>query len=115
MLCTVRRLVERLDIDECLDGVRHLVESDFTGPVNIGLEEMVTTINWPRWSSMLPASTSASYTSPGPLGVRGRNSDNRLIGERQGWSPSKPLRDDLKLTHGWIEGQVRAASEMVTA
>jgi GDP-D-mannose 3', 5'-epimerase len=52
---------------------------------------------------------------PGPLGVRGRNSDNRLIRERLGWAPSKPLREGLKTTYAWIEGQVRSASQLLVA
>jgi nucleoside-diphosphate-sugar epimerase len=45
---------------------------------------------------------------PGPLGVRGRNSDNRLIRERLGWAPSRPLREGLERTYAWVEAQVRA-------
>ena len=52
---------------------------------------------------------------PGPLGVRGRNSDNRLIRERLEWSPSEPLRDGIKMTYAWTESQVRAVSEVVAA
>ncbi len=47
---------------------------------------------------------------PGPLGVRGRNSDNRLIGEKLGWKPSRPLVDGLRKTYAWIEEQVRKAA-----
>ncbi len=48
---------------------------------------------------------------PGPLGVRGRNSDNRLIGEKLGWKPSRPLVDGLRKTYAWIEEQVRHAAQ----
>ncbi len=48
---------------------------------------------------------------PGPLGVRGRNSDNRLIGEKLGWKPSRPLVDGLRKTYAWIETQVRKAAQ----
>src|ERR1035437_5765851 len=103
-----------LYIDECLDGVRRLVDSDFTGPVNIGSEEMGT-IN--QLADMVSDSAGKQLRIvhvPGPLGVRGRNSDNRLIRERLEWSPTKPLREGLKMTYAWIEGQVRAVSEVVT-
>ena len=45
---------------------------------------------------------------PGPLGVRSRNSDNRLIRERLGWAPSQPLRDGLAKTYRWVAGQMEA-------
>jgi nucleoside-diphosphate-sugar epimerase len=48
--------------------------------------------------------------TPGPLGVRGRNSDNRLISKTLGWAPSQSLKTGLEKTYAWIEGQVRAQS-----
>ena len=48
---------------------------------------------------------------PGPLGVRGRNSDNRLIGEKLGWKPSRPLVDGLRKTYAWIEARVKEAAQ----
>jgi GDP-D-mannose 3',5'-epimerase len=104
-----------LYIDECLDGVRRLVDSDFTGPVNIGSEEMVTINQLADMVSDIAGKQLRIVHVPGPLGVRGRNSDNRLIRERLEWSPTKPLREGLKMTYAWIEGQVRAVSEVVTA
>jgi nucleoside-diphosphate-sugar epimerase len=104
-----------LYIDECLDGVRRLVDSDFTGPVNIGSEEMVTINQLADMVLDIAGKQLRIAHVPGPLGVRGRNSDNRLIRERLEWSPTKPLREGLKMTYAWIEGQVRAVSEVVTA
>jgi GDP-D-mannose 3', 5'-epimerase len=104
-----------LYIDECLDGVRRLVESDFTGPVNIGSEEMVT-INQLAGMAMGIAGKRLSIRHiPGPLGVRGRNSDNRLIRQRLQWSPSKPLLEGLEKTYAWIEGQAKTLREMVVS
>ena len=95
-----------LYIDECLEGVRRLVESDFPGPVNVGSEEMVT-INHLAELVMDVAGRKLSIRNvPGPLGVRGRNSDNRLIRAKLGWAPSRPLREGLQKTYEWIEEQV---------
>ena len=101
-----------LYIDECLEAVRRLMESDFTGPVNIGSEEMVTIDQLARMVMDVAGKRLSIRHIPGPLGVRGRNSDNRMIRERLGWSPSRPLRDGLEKTHAWIEGQVRAMRGM---
>lgn len=96
-----------LYIDECLEGVRRLMESDFEGPVNIGSEEMVT-INQLTEIAMKVAGKNLHLKHiPGPLGVRGRNSDNRMISEKLGWSPSKPLEEGLRCTYQWIQSQVQ--------
>jgi nucleoside-diphosphate-sugar epimerase len=95
-----------LYIDECLDGVRRLMESKFEGPVNIGSDEMVT-INGLAEVVMSIAGKKLSISHiPGPLGVRGRNSDNRLILEKLDWAPRRPLREGLEKTYSWIEKQV---------
>lgn len=100
-----------LYIDECVDGVRRLMESDFIGPVNIGSEEMVT-INQLAEMVMSVADKHVHLRHiDGPLGVRGRNSDNRLIRERLGWAPSRPLREGLEVTYRWIERQVQSTQE----
>jgi GDP-D-mannose 3', 5'-epimerase len=97
-----------LYIDECLEGVRRLMESNFSGPVNIGSEEMIS-INGPAEMAMRIAKKKLSIRHiPGPLGVRGRNSDNRLIQEKLSWSPSQPLEDGMRKTYQWIESQVIA-------
>jgi len=97
-----------LYIDECLEGVRRLMDSDWTGPVNIGSEEMVS-INQLAEMVMKVAGKRLSIKHiPGPLGVRGRNSDNRLYRQKLGWAPSQPLVDGLTKTYEWIDGQIRA-------
>jgi GDP-D-mannose 3',5'-epimerase len=98
-----------LYVDECVEGVRRLMESDFTGPVNIGSEEMVTINELAAMIMEIAGKRLSIRHISGPLGVRGRNSDNRLIRERLGWAPSQPLADGLELTYGWIKAQVAAA------
>lgn len=96
-----------LYIDECLDGTIRLMRSSFTGPVNIGSEEMVTVNQLAEVIIGISGKRLSIHNVPGPLGVRGRNSDNRLIKEKLGWAPTMPLRDGLKTTYAWIEEQVR--------
>jgi nucleoside-diphosphate-sugar epimerase len=97
-----------LYIDECLEGTLRLTRSDWAGPVNIGSEEMVTINQLARMIADIAGKTIALNHIPGPLGVRGRNSDNALIESRLGWKPGKSLRAGLEATYGWIEAQVRA-------
>lgn len=95
-----------LYIDECVEGTLRLMRSDFTGPVNVGSEEMVT-IDELAHIIMRVANKALSIRHiPGPTGVRGRNSDNRLIRSRLGWAPSRPLSEGLAVTYRWIERQV---------
>lgn len=95
-----------LYIDECVEGTLRLMRSDFTGPVNVGSEEMVT-IDGLAQIIMRVANKALSIRHiPGPTGVRGRNSDNRLIRSRLGWAPSRPLSEGLAVTYRWIERQV---------
>jgi len=96
-----------LYIDECLEAVGRLVASDFVGPVNIGSEEMVTINALAKMAMEIAGKTLRIRHIPGPLGVRGRNSDNKLIHEKLGWKPSRPLRDGMVRTYQWIEQQVR--------
>ena len=97
-----------LYIDECIEGVRRLVESNFTGPVNIGSEEMVTINELAETIMRIARKNLTVKHILGPLGVRGRNSDNRLIGEQLGWKPSRPLREGIEKTYRWIAEQVKA-------
>ena len=86
-----------------------------TGPFNIGSEEMVT-INQLAAIVMDIAGKSLTVKHvPGPLGVRGRNSDNRLIREKLGWAPSRPLREGLEKTYSWISAQVGATARELVA
>jgi nucleoside-diphosphate-sugar epimerase len=98
-----------LCIDECVEGVRRLMESQFAGPVNIGSEEMVTINHLAEMAMEIAGKNLSIRHIPGPLGVRGRNSDNRLIQKELGWAPSEPLRAGLEKTYAWINSQVKAA------
>ncbi|UUX49320.1 NAD-dependent epimerase/dehydratase family protein [Nisaea acidiphila] len=95
-----------LYIDECLDGVLRLTRSDFAGPVNIGSDEMVSINRLVDMTSEIAGKTLRRKHVPGPVGVRGRNSDNALIGRELGWAPAAPLRDGLVSTYRWIAGRV---------
>jgi len=103
-----------LYIDECLEGIRRLMDSEtFNGPVNIGSEEMVT-INRLAEIVMEVASKKLSIKHiEGPLGVRGRNSDNKLIKEKLGWAPTETLKDGIAKTYAWISERVEKSKESV--
>ena len=96
-----------LYIDECLEGVRRLMDSkDFFGPVNIGSEEMVSINDLAKMAMEIAGKSQTINHIPGPLGVRGRNSDNKLIKEKLGWEPNYPLRKGMEITYKWISAQV---------
>ena len=95
-----------LYIDECIEGTLRLIRSDWTGPVNIGSDEMVTIDLLADMIMMIAKKQLKKIYVIGPLGVRGRNSNNQLIEERLGWKPTKPLRDGLEKTYKWIEKQL---------
>ncbi|HMK67791.1 MAG TPA: NAD-dependent epimerase/dehydratase family protein [Stellaceae bacterium] len=98
-----------LYIDECIEGTIRLMRSSWTGPVNIGSEEMVTIDGLAGEIMQVAGKKVAIRHIPGPLGVRGRNSDNRLIEEKLGWKPSAALKDGLAKTYAWIARQVELA------
>lgn len=94
-----------LYVDECLEGTIRLTRSDWTGPVNLGSEERVTIDGLARMIAGIAGKRIRIRHVPGPLGVRGRNSDNRLIRQRLGWAPTEPLEVGLRRTYPWIAGQ----------
>ena len=95
-----------LYIDDCIDAVRLLMQSEFMDPVNIGSEEMVT-INRLVETAMSVRNKKLDIVHvPGPLGVRGRNSHNALIKEKLGWEPKYSLKEGITWTYNWIEEQV---------
>ncbi len=73
-----------------------MTDSDFTGPVNVGSKEMVTINRLAELIKQIAGKKLTIRHVPGPLGVRGRNSDNRLIQEKLGWQPGQPLRNGLE-------------------
>ena len=99
-----------LYIEECLEGVRRLVQSSFAGPVNIGSDEMVTINQMAQMVIGISGKSLDLLHVPGPTGVRGRNSDNRLIEQKLGWRPTRKFIDGLERAYAWIERQVRDES-----
>jgi nucleoside-diphosphate-sugar epimerase len=99
-----------LYVSECVEGTVRLMRSGFEGPVNIGSDEMVTINQLADGIMAIAGKRLEKRHIPGPLGVRGRNSDNRLIEEKLGWRPEQPLSAGLAITYAWIESQVRAKS-----
>ena len=99
-----------LFVDECVEGIVRLMQSDFSGPVNIGSDEMVTINQLVDIVCEIAQKNMTKKHIAGPLGVRGRNSDNRLIKEKLGWAPSKPLKDGLAKTYIWINEKMKLKS-----
>jgi GDP-D-mannose 3',5'-epimerase len=96
-----------LFIDECVEAVRRLMESDFVGPVNIGSEEMVSINQMAQMVIDISGKNLKIKNIPGPVGVRGRNSDNNLIREKLGWDYKQSLKTGLQKTYSWISEQVK--------
>jgi len=98
-----------LYIDECLEGIRRLMDSDFIGPLNIGSDERISINNLAKMVAEIAGKDIKIKNKPDikALGVRGRNSDNTLIKEKLGWAPNYPLRKGMEKTYIWIEEQVR--------
>lgn len=96
-----------LYIDECLEGTLRLMRSDHTGPFNIGSAETVSINELGRMIAKIAGKAILSKHIKGPLGVRGRTSDNNLIYDVLGWRPSRPLIEGLKKTYPWILEQVK--------
>lgn len=95
-----------LYVDECVEGTMRLLRSDFEGPVNIGSEEMVSINTLAKMVMEISGKSLGIKNIDGPIGVRGRNSDNRLIAERLGWAPKQPLRAGLEQTYQWIAAEL---------
>lgn len=94
-------------VDECVEGVRRLMESDFSGPVNIGSEEMISIQDFTKMVIDISGKNLSIKNIEGPTGVAGRNSDNDLIKEKLGWAPEMPLRDGVQITYDWIVEQIK--------
>jgi nucleoside-diphosphate-sugar epimerase len=106
-----------LHVNECLEAVQRLVESDFTGPVNIGSEEMISINNFAQMAIDISGKDLTIHNLDGkefedkyghkcPIGVNGRNSDNALYREKIGWEVSQPLVVGMRQTYQWINEQV---------
>jgi nucleoside-diphosphate-sugar epimerase len=95
-----------LYIDECIEATRRMMESDFIGPVNIGSEEMVTINQLVDTAAKVAGKKVSKNHIDGPLGVRGRNSNNDLIRKELGWDYSMTLEEGISKTYNWIEDQI---------
>ena len=95
-----------LYVDECLDGIRRLMNSDVSGPINIGSDEMITINGLVEMVSDIAGKEISIEHIDGPTGVRGRNSDNNMIYDILDWKPTKSLREGMGKTFKWIKGEV---------
>ena len=95
-----------LFVDECVEATYRLVQSDFTGPVNIGSEEMVSINELVDIASKVSGKIVDKKHIEGPLGVRGRNSNNDLIREKLDWDYSMTLEEGIGKTYNWINDQL---------
>jgi nucleoside-diphosphate-sugar epimerase len=104
-----------LYIDECIEGTLRLTRSGQSGPFNIGSEEMVTINELAMMAIEIAGKKIRLKHVPGPTGVKGRNSDNRLISDSLGWAPSRSLREGLEKTFAWINEEVRSQVQRTAA
>lgn len=95
-----------LYIDECVEAVRRLMNSEYTEPVNIGSEEMISINDFAKMAINISKKDLSVKNIQGPQGVRGRNSDNTLLEKALGWAPSKPLIEGMTETYTWIKNQL---------
>jgi len=95
-----------LYIDECIEGIRRLMNSTFAGPVNIGSDEKIPISELAMMVIAIAQKDLLIINVPGPSGVRGRTSDNHLIKDKLGWAPSYPLRVGMEKLYRWVERQV---------
>jgi GDP-D-mannose 3', 5'-epimerase len=95
-----------LYVSECVEDSVRLMRSEFSGPVNVGSKEMVTIDQLAELIMGIAGKRLKKRHIPGPVGVRGRNSDNRLIRQKLGWAPTQSLAVGLEKTYGWIERHV---------
>jgi len=95
-----------LYIDECVEAVRRLMESDVREVINIGSDEMISINGLAEMTIGISGKKVSINNCPGPVGVSGRNSDNRLIKKLLGWTPTQPLKVGMEKTYRWIEEQI---------
>ncbi len=95
-----------LFIDECLEGIERLMKSNYAQPINIGSDEMISINELAQKVIAISGKQLSVKNIDGPTGVRGRNSDNRLIKNVLKWAPTQPLEVGLQKTYRWIASQV---------
>jgi nucleoside-diphosphate-sugar epimerase len=99
-----------LYVDECLEGIRRLIQSDVSGPVNIGSDELISINGLAKMVMDIAGKKLEIRHIPGPLGVRGRSSDNTYIQHVLGWHPTSRLVRGMEITYNWIAEQVSKRS-----
>lgn len=103
-----------LYIDECIEGVRRLMQSDCTEPVNIGSDEMVSINDLAQMAiDISEKNLVIKNIESKALGVRGRNSDNDFIFQQIGWKPNYPLRKGMEKTYAWVSAQVNSKEQFI--
>jgi nucleoside-diphosphate-sugar epimerase len=100
-----------LYIDECIEGIHRIMESDINTPVNLGSERMISINDLVSLIASLTNKTVNINNIAGPVGVMGRRSDNKLIRELLDWSPKEDLETGLIKTYHWIHGQIVIGNE----
>jgi nucleoside-diphosphate-sugar epimerase len=95
-----------LYVDECVEGIRRFMESDFYVPKNIGSDELISINVLDKFAMRFAGKELKIKHIDGPLGVRGRSSDNTLIKEKLNWRPTAKLADGIEKTYHWIAEQV---------
>jgi GDP-D-mannose 3',5'-epimerase len=94
-------------VDECIEGIIKLMNSDFKGPVNIGSEEIINMNNFMEMIISISGKKLKIKNIPfHGIGVMGRNSDNKLIREKLNWEPIYPLKEGIKITYDWINNKI---------
>jgi nucleoside-diphosphate-sugar epimerase len=96
-----------LYIDQCIEGIKRIVESDHVTPINLGSERMISINNLVLLIGNIVGKRISINNVPGPLGVMGRNSDNLLIRTKLGWEPFDNLEEGILKTYQWIELQLK--------
>jgi nucleoside-diphosphate-sugar epimerase len=96
-----------LFIDECVEGIQRIMESNYTKPVNLGSTRMISINDLVKLISLLNGKNVEIRNIDGPRGVMGRNSDNKLIKEVIGWVPDEDLESGLIKTYKWIDEQIQ--------
>jgi len=101
-----------LYIDECIEGMRRIMQKEIAPPIlNLGSDEMISINDLVLLIAKIAGKEVVIQNVPGPEGVRGRNSDNRLIEKTMGWRPTQSLEMGLRKLYPWIEEQVRRTGQ----
>jgi GDP-D-mannose 3', 5'-epimerase len=95
-------------IDDCVEGILRLMQSDYSEPLNLGQDRLVSINQLVDMIAEIAGIEVIKVHVPGPMGVRGRNSDNTRLRQVLGWEPQVSLEEGLAVTYRWIENEVRA-------